>query len=86
MKTILYALMISVVIHLLYIAGTLGVGYLKTRSFKPDLETEWGSVNTLPNEVAFGAVGAPAFFSFTLIGVGVLCGIFMVAYRKIREQ
>ena len=86
LKTILYAIMISVVIHLLYVAGTLGVGYLKTKGFKPNLENEWGSVSTLQNEVAFGSVGASTFFPFTLIGVAVLCGIIMVAYRKIREQ
>ncbi|WP_144555263.1 hypothetical protein [Bacillus sp. X1(2014)] len=83
MKTIIQSLVISIVIHLIYIVGTLVVGYIKTKSYMPDIENKWENVETLQNEVAFGAVGSPLFFLFTFIVVALICGLIIISYGKI---
>lgn len=83
LKTIIQSLVISSVIHLIYIVGTLIVGYIKTRNYKPDIANRWGKVETLQNEVAFGAVGSPLFFLFTFIGVALICWLIIISYGKI---
>lgn len=82
LKTIIQSLVISFVIHLIYIVGTVGVGYIKTRNYKPDIENKWENIETLQNEVSFGMVGSPLFFVFTFIGVALICGLIIISYRK----
>ncbi|WP_144449700.1 hypothetical protein [Halalkalibacter nanhaiisediminis] len=81
MKTIIQSLVISFVIHLIYIVGTVGVGYIKTRNYKPDIDNKWDNIETLQNEVSFGMVGSPLFFLFTFIGVALICAIIIISYR-----
>jgi hypothetical protein len=69
LKTVIQSLVVSFVIHLIYIVGIMIVGYIKTRNYKPDIANRWGKVETLQNEVAFGTLGSPLFFLFTFIGV-----------------
>ena len=47
MKTVIQSLVISFVIHLIYIVGTMVVGYIKTSNYKPDIENNWGNIKTL---------------------------------------
>ncbi|KUP05416.1 membrane protein [Bacillus coahuilensis m2-6] len=82
MKTIIQSLGISFVIHLIYLVGTVGVGYIKTRNYKPDIENKWGNIETLQNEVSLGMVGSPLFFLFTFLGVALICGLIIISYRK----
>ncbi|TWI58032.1 hypothetical protein IQ10_01363 [Halalkalibacter nanhaiisediminis] len=81
LKTIIQSLVISFVIHLIYIVGTVGVGYIKTRNYKPDIDNKWDNIETLQNEVSFGMVGSPLFFLFTFIGVALICAIIIISYR-----
>ncbi len=43
LKTIIQSLVISFMIHVIYIVGTVVVGYIKTRNYKPDIENNRGS-------------------------------------------
>ena len=83
MKTVIQSLVISFVIHLIYIVGTMVVGYIKTRNYKPDIENNWGNIKPLQNEVVFGVVGSPLLFIFTYIGVALICGLIILSYGKI---
>ncbi len=83
LKTIIQSLFISFVIHLIYIVGTIVVGYVQTRNYKPDIENEWENIELIQNEVAFGMVGSPLFFLFTFIGAAIICGLIIISYRKI---
>lgn len=83
LKTIIQSLVFSFVIHLLYIVGTVVLGYIKTRNYKPDIGDEWKNIETLQDEVAFGMVGSPLFLLFTFIGGAVICGLLIISYRKI---
>ena len=66
MKTIIQSLVISIIIHVIYLLGTVGVSYIKTIFYKPDYPAE---VEILQSKVAFGTVGSPLFFlvSFVIV-------------------
>ena len=83
MKTVIQSLVISFVIHLIYIVGTMGVNYIKTRNYEPDIENNWGDIKTLQNEVAFGVVSSPLLLLFTFVGVALICRLIIISYRKI---
>lgn len=83
LKIIIQSFIISIVIHLIYIVGTLILGYVKTKNYKPDIANRWGKVETLQNEVAFGTVGSPVFFLFTFIGITLISLLSINTYRKI---
>lgn len=82
MKTIILSLCVSFIVHLIYLLGTLGVAYYKTKNYTPNLENEWDNVETLQNEVAFGVAGNPLVFQFTFIGVALICGFIIISYKR----
>ncbi|OCA88644.1 hypothetical protein F7984_03360 [Pradoshia sp. D12] len=82
MKTIIQSLVVSFVIHIIYIGGSLIVGYITIKTYKPDIKDEWENVKMLQSEVAFGTVGSPLFFLITFIAVALICGIIITTIRK----
>lgn len=83
---IIQSLFISFVIHLIYIVGTMTVGYVKTRNYKPDSESKWENIEMLQNKVAFGVVGSPLFYLFSFIGVALLSGLIMVVLNNVNRS
>ena len=81
MKIVIQALIASVVIHLVYVIYTIGIGFIQTMLYKPDISRQWEEVNYLQNEVAFGMVGSPIFLVFTFIGTALICGIFIKLFQ-----
>ena len=71
MKTIIQSLVASFVIHLIYIGGPLIIGYIKTKTYKPDFENELENVKMLQNEVVFVTSGSPLHFLITFTGVAL---------------
>jgi hypothetical protein len=59
------------------------VAYIKTNAYQPDFSSEWGQVQILQNEVAFGTIISPLLLLFSFVGVTVVCGIIIVSYRKL---
>ena len=82
-KTVLQAVISSVVIHLVYIVRQMVVGYIKTRNYNPDIVSAWDKGETLKNEVVFGKAISPFIYLLTFIGVTVICGIFIFLYKKL---
>ncbi|WP_227397076.1 hypothetical protein [Jeotgalibacillus aurantiacus] len=82
MKIITQSLIISFVIHVVYFLGTVGIGYIKTMNYVPDVEHYRGNIEIYENEVAFGVARSPFLFLFTFIGVAVICGIANTSFRK----
>lgn len=80
MKTIIQSLVISFIIHLIYLLGTVGVSYIKTIFYKPDYPAK---VEILQSKVAFGAVGSPLFFLVSFVIVTMICGLVIISYRKV---
>ncbi|SES07506.1 hypothetical protein [Psychrobacillus sp. OK032] len=82
MKLVIQAFIASVIIHLVYIVCTIGIGYIKTKFYKPDISGSWEKVDYLQNEVAFGMVISPFFFVFSLVGIAIICGIIIYLYKN----
>lgn len=82
MKIVLQAFVGSIIIHVIYIVCTMLVGYIKTKYYKPDISNAWNKVDTLKSEVGFGMVISPFFYSFSLLGIAVICGIILFSYEK----
>ena len=55
-KSILHAVIFSIIIHVLIIGFPIAKGYLLTRSHSPSITNPYGNVHMLQNEVAFGFV------------------------------
>lgn len=85
MKLVIQAFIVSIVIHLVYIFGSIGIGYIKTKFHKPEISGEWGEVDYLQNKVSFGMVGSPFFLVFTLLGIALICGVLIYLYKNFRS-
>lgn len=82
MKTIMRALGISLIIHFIYFFVTWIVGYLKTRDYQPNIAKQWGEVEMLQNEVAFGTVGTPLILLFSFFGIALISGLIIIFVGK----
>lgn len=73
-KTILHAVICSIIIHVLILGFTVVKGYLLTKSHIPSDINTYDNVHILQNEVAFGIVynsgGAVLLILSFLAGVG----------------
>lgn len=83
MKTVLQAFMASIILHIIYILSTIGIGYIKTMYYKPDMQ---GEVYLLQNEVAFGTVISPYVYLISLLGVFIVCASIIASYKKIKRR
>ncbi len=83
MKLFIQAISASVVIHFLYFAGVLLVGYIKTKNYQPDVKGAWDQVDTLQTQVAFGYTGSPFLFLFTFLAVAMITGMIIFSFKKI---
>ena len=69
------SLLFSLIVHLLYLAGTIGLGYIKTIYYVPDVVNAYQEVQYLQNEIAFGVISRPlnpvqfGFISFMITSV-----------------
>lgn len=83
MKIVLQACISSVIIHLVYISCTLGFGYIKTKYYKPTIQSEWESLDFLQNEVAVGIHISPFIYALSLVGVSIICGLILLLYKRL---
>ena len=86
MKMVIQALIASVVIHLVYLFCTIGIGFIQTKLYMPDISGQWEGIDYLQNEVAFGMIGSPIFLVFTFIGITLICGIFIYFYKTLSVE
>ncbi len=83
MKTVLQAFMASTILHIIYLLSTIGIGYIKTMYYKPDMQ---GGGHLLQNKVAFGMVISPYVYLFSLLGVCIICASIIALYKKIKRR
>ncbi|MDO7486499.1 hypothetical protein Q5O89_12975 [Peribacillus frigoritolerans] len=83
MKVVLQAIIGSISIHVIYVVVMMLVGYIKTKNYKPDIESAWDIVETLQNKVEFGSVTPPHYYVLSFLGVSVICGIVILSYEKL---
>ncbi|KAF0995480.1 hypothetical protein [Geobacillus sp. TFV-3] len=85
MKTVIQALLISLVVHIVYFAATIGIGYWKTKLYKPDVANAWEHVDMLQNEVVFGQAGSSVVYLFSFVGVAMISGLVLYVYKMARR-
>jgi hypothetical protein len=78
MKLILQSIIGSVIIHVIYFVAILGIGYVQTSNYTPDLAN--GEAYT--NEVAFGNLVSPVYYGLSFVGVSILVAVWRVTYEK----
>jgi NADH:ubiquinone oxidoreductase subunit 6 (subunit J) len=81
-KVIFQAFISSIVIHIVYIFGMMLFSYIQTVNYKPDIASAWDHTETLQSEVVFSKVTSPFLYSFTFLGVTLICGIIIFSYKK----
>jgi hypothetical protein len=63
--------------------GTLGMGYLQTKVYEPNLESQWENVHYLQSEVGFGVVVIPPFlYAFTFLGMAIISGVIIFFFKR----
>ena len=82
LKTVKQSLVVSFLIHLVYIGGAFIKGYIETKNYQPNLGSQWENTEILQSEVALGVSGSPIFYLFSFIGVALLCEITFIMYKK----
>lgn len=82
MKNIVYAIIGSGVMHIIFYAATMAVGYAKAMMYRPNIVLALGNVNMLQTEVAFGSTSASFPHYLTFLGVTLLCWILLCVYQK----
>ncbi|USB35091.1 hypothetical protein [Paenibacillus sp. YPG26] len=79
------SLVVSLVVHIVFIAGAVTIGYIKTKNHIPELENKWDKVEVLQQKVAFGVVGSPLYLIFTFLGVALIIGMIITSYKKMQR-
>jgi amino acid transporter len=82
LKIVKQSLIVSLVAHILYILGTVVVGYLNAKSYSPDIMNSYQKTELLQNNIAFGFIN-PLFFLLSFIVLTVICGLVLFLYKKI---
>ncbi|BDG36155.1 MULTISPECIES: hypothetical protein [Anoxybacillaceae] len=84
MKTAVQAVFISLMIHMLYIAVTIGIGCWETKIYQPNIVNAWERVYMLQNEVVFGHTGSPVVYLFSFVVIAVISAIIIRWHKTLR--
>ncbi|WP_096153290.1 hypothetical protein [Bacillus sp. FJAT-45066] len=85
MKLFIQSIVSSIVVHLIYLVGTMVVGYIKTINYTPIITSSHHTY--LQNEVAFGYVSSVPYYisiltSFTI--VAIISALLITLSKRIR--
>lgn len=81
LKTVIQALLISLMAHIVYFAATISIGYWKTKLYKPDVANAWERVDMLQNEAVFGQAGSPVVYLFSFVGITAVSALAIHLYK-----
>ena len=81
MKTIIQSLAISFLIHIIFVVGPFIIGYIKTKNYTPQLDSQWGDAVILQSEVGIAAF-SPIVLLSSFIGVALVGGIIITICKK----
>ncbi|MBT2570753.1 hypothetical protein [Planococcus sp. ISL-110] len=86
MKIVWQSLLGAAVIHILYFAAAMSVGYIKTITYKPNFSAAWENAESLPSAVAFGSATSPLWYGGTFLAAAIASGLLLVVYKKLATQ
>ncbi len=82
MRIMLQSLVGSIVIHIVFFITTIGIGFLKTKAYEPEILGDVDDVTLLENEVAFGVAVSPVSYIVSFVGIALICGMLILGYEK----
>lgn len=82
MKIIAQAVAASFLIHVIYLFGTLLLGFIQTLIFRPNIETAWRQLDNLQSQVVFGASISPFIVVFSFVTISFFCWFFLLFIQK----
>lgn len=83
MKLLLQSLLISIIVHFIYFAGSIISGIILTRRHVQDISVAYENVQYLQNEVVFGYAISPYFFIGTFLLVAAIAAIVITLLKKL---
>ncbi|MGN1401572.1 MAG: hypothetical protein ACI4XL_08735 [Bacillus sp. (in: firmicutes)] len=83
MRIVLQSMVISFVVHIIYLVGAVGIGYVQTLNYKPDIGGEWENLHILSSHTAFGYTGFPYVLLFTFFGVALVSWFSLLLGKKV---
>lgn len=89
MKLFIQSVIFSIVVHVIYLGGSLLYGWYVTSSYVPSIANDYDEVTYLQHEVAFGFVIHPIYYfiSFVLtVFIGVILIYCMKKFRVFQRR
>ncbi|ALC91775.1 hypothetical protein AM500_19795 [Bacillus sp. FJAT-18017] len=86
MKQVFRALVWSAVLHLLFFAGVIAVGYLKTISHQPDIAAKYDDVIFLQNNITFGSTISPLFFLASYLSLAAGLAVLLFIRKRLMDS
>lgn len=86
MKNVGIGLLFSLGLHLIYLFNSAIVGFIKTWNYKPEMDKDFGNVQPLSEEIAFGSTGSSLFFIISFIGMALLFTLIIYCYQKLNRE
>ena len=87
MKLIIQSIIGAIIIHLVYLAGTIVVGYITTIFYTPSIEDDQ-NITYLKNEVAFGYVNTMPYYVYYLsfIFAALISALIITLFKQVRVK
>lgn len=84
MKLIIQSVILSILAHVIYFAGSLIHGIYLTNHYVSDIVNEYANVTYLQNEVAFGYVISPIYYVISFVLTAVIGAVVIHLFNKVR--
>ena len=87
MKLIIQSIIGSIVFHLLYLVGTIGIGYINTIFYTPNIE-DTRNMTYLQNEVAFGFVKTMPYYVYfiSFIFAALMTALLITMFKQVKVK
>lgn len=85
MKYVGMGLLFSLGLYLIYLVGTVIVGFVKMWNYTPEMDKNIGNVQLLDQGIALGITGSPIFFIITFLGMALLFTLIIYSYQKLNK-
>ncbi|MBD7906715.1 hypothetical protein [Sporosarcina gallistercoris] len=82
MKIIVQAIAASLLIHVIYMFGTLLLGFIQTLIYRPDIETAWKQIDNLQSQAVFGVTFSPYIMIVSLASIAFVCWFVLLFVQK----
>lgn len=83
MKVILWSLMISLIVHIIFFLVIFLSGIQKTMNYQPNMNNAWEDATNLNSSVAFGTINSPLLTLGSFLLVAFISYIIILFIKKL---